>query len=190
MRSVHRQRDRRTWRNSSFVLGFLFVGGCMIANKSQSGPSANVANNPAAESARETILFGAWRLLQTGVRVPGQPWDVRRAPQGGLFVFSGHYYSYFYIRGDNPRPRFTDANRPTDAERAATYATFIAGAGSYTFDGKTVSLKSDFSKNPNEMTGELWRLEAEFAGDTLRLLFANPPFLPGRDWLWTLVRIE
>lgn len=53
-----------------------------------------------------------------------------------------------------------------NAERSATFDTFIAGAGTYTFDGQLVQLKADFRKNPNEMTGEvrLWR--ADFRGDT------------------------
>lgn len=32
--------------------------------------------------------------------------------------------------------------------------------------------------------------DAEAAGDTLRFIFANPSFLPGRDWRLTLVRVE
>ncbi len=32
--------------------------------------------------------------------------------------------------------------------------------------------------------------DAEAAGDTLRFIFANPSFLPGRDWRLTLVRIK
>ena len=104
--------------------------------------------------------------------------------------FSSRHYSYFYIRGTSPRPRFDDGNRPTDAERAATYDTFIAGAGSYTFDGRVAQLSTDFRKNPNEMTGELWQWQAEAVADTLRFVFENPPFLPGRHWRLTLIRVE
>lgn len=112
-------------------------------------------------------------------------------PQGGLYVFSARHYSYFYVPGPAPRPRFADGNRPTDAERAATFATFIAGAGTYTFDGRTLGLRTDFRKNPNEMTGEVWRWELDWArGDTLRFIFREPPFLPGRAWRTTLVRAD
>ena len=142
------------------------------------------------ERTDHATMKGAWRLIDTAVRVPGQPWDVRPAPQGGLFVFSGRHYSFFYVRGTSPRPTFADANRPTDAERAAAYDTFIAGAGSYTFDGRVAKLKTEFLKNPNEMTGELWEWQAAAVADTLRFVFANPPFLPGRDWRFTLVRVE
>lgn len=149
-----------------------------------------VSNSIALGAGQVTTLKGAWRLVETAVRTPGQAWDVRPVPQGGLFVFSERHYSYFYVRGSEPRPRFTDANRPTDAERAATYDTFIAGAGSYTFDGQAALLRADFRKNPNEMTGAVWRWETEVAGDTLRFIFADPPFLPGRDWRTTVVRVD
>lgn len=90
--------------------------------------------------------------------------------------------------GVQPRPRFADVNRPTDAGKAAAYDGFIAGAGAYTFDGRTLELRADLRKNPNEMTGDVWRWQAEARGDTLRLVFVDPPFLPGREWRVTLVR--
>lgn len=154
--------------------------------------AACVADGRADSSLRAELppLTGAWRLVETAVRVPARPWEVRPAPQGGLFVFSARHYSYFYVRGELPRPHFADANRPTDAERAATYDTFIAGAGRYEVMGCTVTLMADYRKNPNEMTGAPWRWSAASSGDTLRFVFANPPFLPGRDWRLTLVRVE
>jgi hypothetical protein len=111
-------------------------------------------------------------------------------PQGGLYVFSARHYSYFYVRGSEPRARFVNASQPTETEKAATFDSFIAGAGAYTFDGRTLGLRADYRKHPNEMNGDVWELAVEIQGDTLRLLFANPPFLPGREWRTTLVRIE
>ena len=105
-------------------------------------------------------------------------------------MFTGRHYSYFYLPGPEPRARFANANQPTDAERAATYSSFIAGAGSYTFDGSTLAMKADFRKNPNEMNGDIWRLQAQFQGDRLQLVFVDPPFLPGRAYRMTLVRVE
>ena len=95
-----------------------------------------------------------------------------------------------YIPGPEPRARFANSNQPTDTERAATYGSFIAGAGSYTFDGSTLALKADFRKNPNEMNGDIWRLQAQFQGDRLQVVFVNPPFLPGREYRMVLVRVE
>lgn len=150
------------------------------------GRSSGIARDVSASA----TLIGAWRLVETAVRTPGGAWDLRPTPQGGLFVFSARHYSFFYVRGASSRPRFADANRPTDAERAATYDTFIAGAGTYTFDGRLALLTADFLKNPNEMTGEVWPWQADIRGDTLRFVYENPPFLPGRDWRWTLIRVE
>lgn len=107
-----------------------------------------------------------------------------------MFVFTARHYSYFYVRGAEPRARFADANKPTPAEMAAAFENFIAGAGSYSFDGRTVMLKADFRKNPNEMTGETWQWETQMDGDTVRFVFVNPPFLPGREWRLTVIRIE
>lgn len=135
-------------------------------------------------------LDGSWRVTETAVREGAGDWQSQPVSQGGLFVFSARHYSYFYVRGTSPRARFGDANRPTAAEKASAFDSFIAGAGTYTFDGKTLHMKADFRKNPNEMTGEVWRWEADVRGNTMRLVFANPPFLPGREWRTTLVRVE
>jgi hypothetical protein len=134
-------------------------------------------------------LIGAWNVVELAIRTPGRDWEVRPRPQGGLYVFSDRYYSYVYIPGGRTRPRFDDPNSPTEAEKAAAYDTFIAGAGSYTFDGSNLDLRADLRKNPNEMTGGQWRWRVQTArGDTVRFVFENPPFLPGRDWRTTLVR--
>lgn len=177
-------------RSPTVALAMCLALGCTSTGAGGIRSETRDSNSTALEASRAPTLKGAWRLIETAVRATGQPWDVRLAPQGGLFVFSARHYSYFYIRGADPRPRFTDANRASEAERAATYHTFFAGAGSYTFDGQRAVLKTDFRKNPNEMTGELWRWDAEFAGDTLRFVFRNPPFLPDRDWRITLVRVD
>lgn len=145
---------------------------------------------PGAPVATPGSIAGAWRVTETAVRSVGGEWASRAVPQGGLYVFSARHYSYFYVRGAEARARFRDANRPTDQEKAAAYDSFIAGAGTYTFDGRTLVLKAEFRKTPNEMTGEDWRLQVDAQGNTLRLLFSNPPFLPGQEWRTTLVRAE
>jgi hypothetical protein len=170
-------------RSSVLAAAALVIAGC--------GGLASA--RAAADSSTAPSVVGAWRLLETASRPAGGTgeWDVRPTPQGGLYVFSARHYSYFYVPGPAPRPRFADGNRPTDAERAATFATFIAGAGTYTFDGRTLGLQADFRKNPSEMTGEVWHWELDLArGDTLRFIFREPPFLPGRVWRSTLVRAD
>ena len=169
-------------RSAFLAAAALAVAGCA------GGASATRAS---AASLTAPSVVGAWRLLETASRPAGgtDEWDVRPMLQGGVYVFSARHYSYFYVPGSAPRPRFADGNRPTDVERAATFATFIAGAGTYTFDGRTLGLRADFRKNPNEMTGEVWHWELDSVrGDTLRFIFREPPFLPGRAWRTTLVR--
>jgi hypothetical protein len=150
--------------------------------------TAEAHSQPTSRAAAR--VEGAWRLTETALRSASGMWEARPAPQGGLYVFTARHYSYFYIPGSEPRARFANANQPTDTERAAAYGSFIAGAGSYTFDGSTLALKADFRKNPNEMNGDIWRLQAEFQADTLQLVFVDPPFLPGRAYRMVLVRVE
>ena len=152
-----------------------FVAGCATAGRDERSA---------------TSIEGAWRVTETASRAPGEAWNVRPTPQGGLYVFSAKHYSYFYVRGAEPRARFADGNKPTDAEKAATFDTFIAGAGTYSFDGSMLALKADYRKNPNEMTREIWEWRAERTSDALRLVFVDPPFLPGQEWRVTLVPVE
>ena len=91
---------------------------------------------PAA--APTVAIEGAWRIVETAVRNPGGDWQSQPVRQGGLYVFSARNYSYFYVRGADPRAHFREANRPTDAEKVAAYDSFIAGAGSYTLSGRTL----------------------------------------------------
>jgi hypothetical protein len=137
-----------------------------------------------------STVEGAWHVAEIAARAPGAEWARRPGPQAGLYVFTSRHYSYAYIPGVQPRVRFADANRPTEAEKASAYDTFIAGAGTYTFDGETLALEADIRKNPNEMTGGLWRWRATMRGDTLRLVFVDPPFLPGQEWRVILVRAK
>lgn len=154
-------------------------------------PARTPASSTPAPAAPISII-GAWRLLETASRAPGAPWDARPTPAGGLYVFAARHYSYFYVRTPGPRPHFADANRPTEAERAVTYDTFIAGAGTYSFDGRTLTLGTEFRKNPNEMgAGAVWRWQLErVTGDTVTFMFLEPPFLPDRQWRTTLLRVE
>lgn len=153
------------------------AGSSIVTKSGQPGSSANVV--------------GAWHVTELAIRTPGSDWEVRPRPQGGLYVFSERHYSYVYIPGGRVRGRFAVPNSPSEAEKAAAYDTFIAGAGSYRFDGSTLELRADLRKNPNEMTGDTWKWKVKIGGrDTLQFVFENPPFLPGRQWRTTLVRAE
>lgn len=176
---------KTTWGQNTRLRSDVPDSACFATLRRRGLPNATAATASVAPS-----LQGTWRLVETAVRLPGGAWEARPAPQGGLFVFTARHYSYFYVRGSEPRARFADANRPLPAEMAAAYDSFIAGAGSYGFDGRTLMLKADFRKNPNEMTGDTWQWDTQMEGNTVRFVFVNPPFLPGREWRLTVERIE
>ena len=177
---------RKAWFERLSLVAVLvnaaFSSGCAAGTGGAGAPSAAALAPP--------NLKGAWRITETASRAPGENWRARPGPQAGLYVFSARHYSYSYVPGVQPRVPFADTNRPTEVEKAGAYDSFIAGAGSYTFDGHTLELFADLRKNPNEMTGGVWRWQAVAQGDTLRLVFVDPPFLPGSHWRITLVRVE
>jgi len=154
-------------------------------------PLAATGQLPNGPSPQSVVgVQGTWKLTETAIRLPGATWEARSAPQSGLFVFSSRHYSYFYIPGAEPRAKFANPNQPTETEKAAAYGSFIAGAGSYTFDGSTLALKADFRKNPNEMNGDILRVQADVRDERLQLVYVNPPFLPGREYRMLLLRVE
>ncbi len=164
------------------------LAGC-LARGPALPPSAATAST--ARSASRFDLDGAWKVLETASRTPGDDWVVRPRPAQSLYVFTERHYSFMYTFGIGPRPRFTgDPNRPTEAEKAAAYDSFIAGAGTYLLTGATLTLDAVLRRNPNEMTGLPLRYQLERSSDTLRMTIVNPPFLPGREWRTVLVRIE
>ena len=93
--------------------------------------------------------------------------------------------------GAGPRKRFAgDPNKPSDAEKVEAYNSFVAASGTYVLSGRILALTALVHKNPNEMGGEPLTYTVDFDGDTLRMVIANPPFLPGRERRIVLTRIE
>jgi len=96
-----------------------------------------------------------------------------------------------YAPGRGPRKRFAgDPNMPADAEKVEAYNSLVAASGSYVLSGSTLKLPALIHKNPNEMGGEPLTYTVELDGAALRMVIANPPFLPGREWRTVLTRIE
>ena len=136
-------------------------------------------------------LYGVWQVTEQSSRVPGADWTASAAPHLSLYIFTAKHYSYMYIPGSEPRRRFAgDPNQPTDAEKAAAYGSFVAGSGTYTLSGSTLSLNAILHKNPNEMGGEPLKYSVEIDADRLQMTIVNPPFSPGRERRTVLKRVE
>jgi hypothetical protein len=136
-------------------------------------------------------IQGVWKIAEIASRVAGAKWEVRPTPYRSQYVFTAKHYSYMYIHGPGPRKTFAgDPNRPTEAERVEAYNSLVAATGTYSISGSTLTLNAVVHKNPNEMIGEALTYSIETDGTTMRLVVANPPFLPGAEWRTVLTRVE
>jgi Lipocalin-like domain len=152
-----------------------------------------LATNPATPAQKTPAaadIRGVWKVTELAWRAPGAEWE-DRTPSLSQYIFTGKHYSYMYVPGAGPRKLFAgDPNRPTDAEKVEAYNSFIAASGTYTLSGQILTTRALVHKNPNEMTGKPLTYTVEFDGNTLRMVIANPPFLPGRESRTVLTRIE
>ena len=95
-------------------------------------------------------LYGTWRLLSFTQRVvaTGEKSDVfGKAPHG--FLSYGRDGRMSAILAKDGRPKPTDMAKLTGEERTELFNTVIAYAGTFTFDGKTVTHHVDISWNEN-----------------------------------------
>jgi len=95
-------------------------------------------------------LYGTWRLLSFTQRVvaTGEKSDVfGRASHG--FLSYGRDGRMSAILAKDGRPKPTDMAKLTTEERTELFNTVIAYAGTFAFDGKTVTHHVDISWNEN-----------------------------------------
>ena len=138
-----------------------------------------------------TDIQGVWTVTGMASRAPGAEWEINPTPYLSQYIFTAKHYSYMYVPGAGPRKPFAgDPNRPTDAEKVEAYNSFVAASGTYLLSGQTLALSALVHKNPNEMDGKPLTYTIEFDGNTLRMVIASPPFLPGRERRIVLTRIE
>jgi Lipocalin-like domain len=93
-------------------------------------------------------LVGTWRLVSYARKVvaSGETTELMgKAPQGYLSYGRDGRMSVIIVRDERPKP--ADIAKLTDQERAELFKTLIAYAGTYTFDGKTVTHHVDISWN-------------------------------------------
>jgi hypothetical protein len=172
---------------SLVVVAALFAT-ATVAGGGQPTKTSNVGRQTASASPG---LKGAWKIVEQSGRSPGGDWTVGVPPYLSLYIFTDKHYSYMFAPGLAPRRLFAgDPNRPTDAEKVAAYNSFVAGSGTYTLTGSTLTLSAVLHKNPNEMNGHPLKYEVEILGSTLRMTIANPPFAPGLERRTVLARVE
>jgi hypothetical protein len=76
------------------TMSFIAVGGSARLFFTPLAAAAQAQNQPSSRAA--IGVEGAWRLTETAIRSAGGMWEARPTPQGGLYVFTGRHYSYFY----------------------------------------------------------------------------------------------
>lgn len=140
-------------------------------------------------------LVGAWRVSEMTTTFPDSSYTITD-PQPGLYLFTATHYSMMYVPSDQPRP--LDAGdvpmlgsiTPTDAEKVASWNTFIANSGGYELSGATLTTRPMVAKSANLMaSGGPLPMTYEVMGDTLYVTFA-PPWTPGIETRTTLTRIR
>lgn len=172
----------------SVVLAVVFVAA--VASAQDERP-ARVAATGARELKDQPDLRGVWKVTESASRAPGAQWEARATPHVSQFIFTDKHYSYMYVLGPGPRKPFAgDPNKPTDAERVEAYNSFVAATGTYSLSGPTLTMTALVHKNPNEMAGNPLTYSAALENGTIRMVIANPPFLPGSEWRMVLTRVE
>jgi hypothetical protein len=175
-------------RCAPVVLAVAFItAGASAQETRPAGPAAPATK----EAATRADIRGVWKVTELASRAPGAEWEVSTTPYLSQYIFTEKHYSYMYVPGAGPRKLFAgDPNRPTDTEKVEAYNSFIAASGTYVLSGRILALYALVHKNPNEMDGKPLTYSVEFDGNTLRMVTANPPFLPGRERRIALTRVD
>lgn len=117
-------------------------------------------------------LVGMWRLVEmVNVRADGTTTPSRFGPHPtGYLVYDRSGRMAVQIMGD-PRPTFRDADHPTDEESKAARESFVAYAGTYTYDPmqRVVTHHPEMSNYPPNVGATLSR-DVRLDGDRVALL--------------------
>jgi hypothetical protein len=175
-------------RCAAVLLTVAFLG---VGASAQEGRPASEAAPATKKAPARADIRGVWKVTELASRAPGAEWEVRTTPYLSQYIFTERHYSYMYVPGAGPRKLFAgDPNKPSDAEKAEAYNSLVAATGTYSLSGQTLTLNVLVHKNPNEMAGKPLTYTVEVDGNTLRMVIADPPFLPGREWRTVLTRVE
>jgi hypothetical protein len=110
-------------------------------------------------------LDGAWRVSEVVTAGPGA--RVLESPQPGLLLFTGRYYSYTLVTGEEPRPALPGG--VSNAEYLLTvWNPFTANAGTFEVSDSTMTRRPIVAKNPDAMAaGAFNEYTFRLSADTL-----------------------
>jgi hypothetical protein len=139
------------------------------------------------QSLKEQIV-GVWRQVSIYNEEGGVKKHFYSDKPVGLTVFdrSGYYISYL-SKPDLPKFAANNRQKGTDAEYRAIMLGMIAGFGTYTVDGDTVTIKWIASSYPNRV-GTTEKRTYKIAGDELTAV--NPTASSGGTSYSKLVRVK
>ena len=148
-------------------------------------PRRNMTN-PLPRALIPADLVGSWRLLRTMSRdLETGDEEVYQGESGTVMYGADGRMSAVIVRGVRPWPASLDTM--TDAHRLALFTSFTGYAGTYTFDGRTVSHHIDTAWN-EVWTGTTQRRDVVLDGRRLTLTtHPSPRSKDGRMGVRTLV---
>ena len=159
----------------------LFAAGATLAI------ALSVPGTVHGQSVKEQIV-GTWRLVSIYNEVNGTRTDLYGEKTLGLVVFDKFGNSMSMIAKQDI-PKFASANRlkGTDAEYRAVVQGMIAGFGTYTVEGDTVSVTSIASSYPNRVGTTEKRIH-KISGDEMTVV--NPTAASGGTAYVKYVRVK
>ena len=169
---------------SSFVnrngLGRLAAGAALAGMLSLPGIALG-------QSLKEQIV-GTWRTASIYNEMDGKKTNLYGDKPLGLSMFdrSGNYIT-FLSKPDLPKMSTKNRQKGTDAENRAIVQGSIAGYGTYTVEGDSVSIKWIASSYPNRV-GTTEKRTYKIAGD--ELVVVNPSASSGGTAYSKLVRVK
>ena len=124
-------------------------------------------------------IEGAWRITEMVTTGPGA--HTNSSPQPGLLLFTGRYYSYTLVTGDQPRPDLP-RGLPTAEDLITVWNPFSANAGTFELSGNTMTRRPIVSKSPDAMApGAFNEYTFRLVADTLWVTTARTEAGPARN---------
>ena len=123
-------------------------------------------------------LEGAWRVTEVVTTGPGG--RTLGSPQPGLLLFTGGYYSYTLVTGEEARP-VVPPGVATAADMLGVWGPFTANAGTFEVSGDTMTRRPLVAKSPDAMArGAFNAYTFRLVADTLWVSTAGTEAGPAR----------